>query len=84
MTYIQFQPRRALSAARSLFANPDDLSQVFTIVESFSGNTLERIARRFQADETGRRLLAERPDLVSKLEDRAALARLPDGSFGRA
>ena len=84
MTYIQFQPRRAMQAARTLFANPDDLPQVFTIVESFSGTTLERIARRFQADETGRRLLATRPDIVSKLEDRAALARLPEGSFGRA
>ena len=84
MTYIQFQPKRALRAARTLFANPDDLPQVFTIVESFSGNTLERIAQRMQADETGRRLIEEQPDLVAKLADREGLARLPQGSFGRA
>jgi ubiquinone biosynthesis protein COQ4 len=84
MAYIQFQPIRALRAARTLFANPDDLPQVFTIIESFSGNTLERVWRRMQTYDSGRRLLAQRPDLVSKLLDRDALARLPEGSFGRA
>jgi ubiquinone biosynthesis protein COQ4 len=84
MVFIQFQPLRALQAARTLFANPDDLPQVFTIVESFSGNTLGRIARRMQSDAVGQRLIAQRPDLVAKLTDRAALARLPEGTFGRA
>jgi ubiquinone biosynthesis protein COQ4 len=84
MTYIQFQPLRALRAVRTLFANPDDLPQVFTIVESFSGATLDRTARRMQRYPSGRRLLTEQPDLVAQLSDRAALARLPKGSFGRA
>jgi ubiquinone biosynthesis protein COQ4 len=57
---------------------------VFTIIESLSGNTLQRIARGMQADEGGRRLLADQPDLVEKLADREALARLPEGSLGRA
>lgn len=84
MAYIQFQPMRALRAARILFADPDDLPQVFTIIESLSGNTLERIWRRMNAEESGRRLLAEQPDLVQKLLDRDALARLPEGTLGRA
>jgi ubiquinone biosynthesis protein COQ4 len=84
MAYVQFEPRRALKAARVLAADPNDLPQVFTIIESLSGNTLQRIARRMAKSETGRRLMAERPDIVDRLADRAALARLPDGTLGRA
>ena len=83
-TYAQFAPRRALRAARTLVADPDDLPQVFTIIESLSGNTLYRIWKRLTKTEQGRRILAERPDIVTRLEDRAALARLPEGSLGRA
>jgi ubiquinone biosynthesis protein COQ4 len=83
MAFIQFEPVRALRAARILFGDPDDLPQVFTIIESLSGNTLERIWRRMQASESGQRLLTQRPDLVERLADRAALARLPEGTLGR-
>ncbi len=80
----QFAPGRALRAARILAADPDDLPQVFTIIESLSGNTLERVARRMARSERGKRLLAARPDIVDHLADRRALARLPQGSLGRA
>jgi ubiquinone biosynthesis protein COQ4 len=80
----QFAPRRAFRAARKLAADPDDLPQVFTIVESLSGDTLARITRRMQSSEVGRRLIAARPDIVDRLADRAALARLPEGTLGRA
>jgi ubiquinone biosynthesis protein COQ4 len=83
-TYAQFSPRRALRAARTLAADPDDLPQVFTIIESLSGNTLHRVWKRMSKSESGQRILARRPDVVSMLEDRAALARLPEGSLGRA
>lgn len=83
-TYAQFSPGRALRAARTLAADPDDLPQVFTIIESLSGNTVHRIWKRLVKTESGRRILAERPDVVTLLEDRAALARLPEGSLGRA
>jgi ubiquinone biosynthesis protein COQ4 len=83
-TYAQFSPRRALKAARTLAADPDDLPQVFTIIESLSGNTLHRIWKRMAKTEEGSRILAARPDIVTVLEDRAALARLPEGSLGRA
>jgi ubiquinone biosynthesis protein COQ4 len=81
--YAQFAPRRALRAARILAADPDDLPQVFTIIESLSGNTLHRIYKRMMSMEEGQRVIAKRPDIVTILADRAALARLPEGSLGR-
>jgi ubiquinone biosynthesis protein COQ4 len=84
MGYFQFSPLRALRAARSLFADPDDLPQVFVIVEALSCDTLERVARRLGESESGRRLRATRPDIVDLLSDREALARLPEASLGRA
>jgi ubiquinone biosynthesis protein COQ4 len=84
LSHTQFSPRRALRAARILAADPDDLPQVFTIIESLSGDTLGRVARRLSRSETGRALLSKRPDVVDLLADRAALARLPEGSLGRA
>ena len=84
MSFIQLEPRRAVRAARILASDPDDLPQVFTIIESLSFNTLERIANRMQQSASGRRMLETRPDIVDVLEDRAALARMPEGSLGRA
>ena len=80
----QFSPRKALRAARALAADPDDLPQVFTIIEALSGNTLEKVTKRMADSPVGRRLMSERPDIVDRLADRAALARLPEGSLGRA
>jgi len=84
MTHTQFAPHRAIRAARILANDPDDLPQVFTIIESLSFDTLQRIHDRMASTEQGRRLLAERPDIVDLLADRAALRKLPEGSLGRA
>jgi ubiquinone biosynthesis protein COQ4 len=84
MAHVRFDLPRALRAARALSANPDDLPQVFTIIESLSGNTLQRIGDRMQRDPVGGRLMEGRADIVERLADRAALARLPDGTLGRA
>jgi ubiquinone biosynthesis protein COQ4 len=84
MGYFQFFPLRALRAARVVFADPDDLPQVFVIVEALSCDTLERVARRLDRSESGRRLRAARPDIAAVLSDRRALARMPEGSLGRA
>ncbi|WP_158501851.1 Coq4 family protein [Vitiosangium sp. GDMCC 1.1324] len=84
MTHVQFAPRRAFRAARILANDPDDLPQVFTIIESLSLDTMQRIASGFRRSESGRALLAKKPDIVDVLADRAALARLPEGSLGRA
>jgi ubiquinone biosynthesis protein COQ4 len=84
MGHVQLDVRRALRAARTLAADPDDLPQVFTIIESLSGNTLQRVGNRIRGDVVGQRLIEARPDIVDRLADREALARLPAGSLGRA
>jgi ubiquinone biosynthesis protein COQ4 len=81
---FRFEPGRAFRAARKLAADPDDLPQVFTVIESLSGFTLNRLGWRLRHSEAGRRRLAEKRDIVERLADRAALARLPEGSLGRA
>ncbi|HEY1958218.1 MAG TPA: Coq4 family protein [Polyangiaceae bacterium] len=84
MSYLQFAPLRAFRAARVVAADPDQLPEVFTIIESLSVDTLQRIGRRMQESEMGRRLIEKRPDVVELLADRDALAKLPAGSLGRA
>jgi ubiquinone biosynthesis protein COQ4 len=81
---IQLAPKKALRAALLLAADPDDLPQVFTIIEALSLDTMARIHDRMCASARGQGLLREQPKIVPLLADRAALARLPDGSLGRA
>ena len=84
MAHTSFAPLRALRALRTLLNDPDDLPQVFTIIESLSFDTLQRIGDRMAKDPVARATFDARPDIVEKLADREALARLPEGSFGRA
>lgn len=76
--------RRALRALRALLANPDDTGRAFEIFDAIDRGVEERAFQRFRRDPVGRRLLADRPSLAAHLADRAALAALPAGSFGRA
>lgn len=75
---------RATRALGALLRNPDDLPQVFAIIDALSHPTHVRILRGLQRSQNGRALVAERPRLADHLTDRAALAALPDGSLGRA
>ena len=75
---------RGLRALRALLRDPEDLPQVFTIIEALSGGARARLVRGFQRSEVGRRLLDERQDIVPLLCDREGLAALPEGSLGRA
>ena len=72
---------RALSA---LMRDPDDLPQVFTLIEAISGTAPHRLLRGFGRTAAGRRILREEPDIVPILADRSALRALPEGSLGRA
>ncbi len=72
---------RALSA---LMRDPDDLPQVFTLIESISGTAPHRLLRRFRGTDAGRRILREEPDIVPVLANREALRAMPEGSLGRA
>ena len=53
-------------------------------IESLSGPTHDRLLRRLRATAAGAELLRNRPEIAPVLEDRAALARLPEGSLGCA
>lgn len=81
---MRLDPKRALDAMVALTQNPDDTAQVFTIIESLSGRAPARMLRGFRDDANGRRLLAERPDLVSILADRDRLRAMPAGSLAHA
>jgi ubiquinone biosynthesis protein COQ4 len=83
-TAIRMDPKRALKAMVALTKNPDDTSQVFTIIESLSGHAPARMLRGFRDDAHGRRLLAQRPDIVPVLADRDRLRAMPAGSLAHA
>ena len=76
--------QRALQALRQLVADPEDTPKVFEIARALGVPALNRGTQRFKATPVGRRILAERIDLLDTLQDRAALAALPAGSLGRA
>lgn len=76
-----FRAGRALAA---LLRNPEDLPQVFTLIDSISGTAPHRLLLGFKLRESGRRILRDRPDILPRLADRTALRALPNGSLGRA
>jgi ubiquinone biosynthesis protein COQ4 len=80
----QFDLPRARRALAALLRNPDDLPEVFKLINSIGGTAPHRLLRRFRHTETGIRLLRDRPDIVPRLADRAALRALPEGTLGRA
>lgn len=76
---------RAARSLRALLKNPDDLPQVFALIESLSSaGHLESMRDGFRNTEAGRRLLRDKPDIVGLLADRERLAAMPEGSLGRA
>jgi ubiquinone biosynthesis protein COQ4 len=72
------EPMRALRAVAAIARNPDDTSQVFTLIEALSGvRTPTWIARRLR----GGAILRGRADIVALLADREALRGMPSGSL---
>ena len=80
----RFELPRAGRALAALLRDPDDLPQVFTLVDSLSGFSPHRMLFGFRRTPSGARLLRDRPDIVPTLIDRAGLSALPEGSLGRA
>lgn len=80
----RIRPLQAMRSMRRLLANPEETGEVFRIIEALKGGSLTQALRRLSATDAGRRMIAARPRLVERLEDRATLARLPAGSLGRA
>lgn len=78
------RPLRAARALKSLLSNPDDTKQVFQLLDALSSGPDAKLVTKLASTRNGARLLERRPDLLARLEDREALARLPEGSLGRA
>lgn len=76
--------RIVADATRLAIADPADTKQAFRLVGALAFNTPARLTRRFRATATGQRRLRERRRVLDALLDRAALAAMPAGSFGRA
>jgi ubiquinone biosynthesis protein COQ4 len=69
---------------RALMADPDDTGKAMDVANAVGPADFERTFQRFCADRRGQQLLREKPSLAAALSDRAALARLPEGSLGHA
>jgi ubiquinone biosynthesis protein COQ4 len=76
--------RRAWQDLRGLIANPDDTDLAVSLIFALGAREFERNFQRFIASRGGRILLEERPVLLDALSNRDALARMDDGSLGRA
>ncbi len=79
-----FRPLEALRGVRGILTDPTRTEEAFRIIRAVDAGGLDRLHARFRQSPKGRLLLSERPSLLSKLEDREALAAMPEGSLGRA
>ncbi|HEY4028747.1 MAG TPA: Coq4 family protein [Caulobacteraceae bacterium] len=79
-----FRPLTALRAVGRLFRDPEDTRQVFVVMTALRGRSGRRLFERFLASPVGATITAERRRLLDRLQDRAGLAALPDGSLGQA
>jgi len=71
-------------ATRAALADPTDTKQAFRIAEALAFDTPQRTLRRYRRTAEGARRLCQRRRLLDTLTDRAKLAAMPEGSFGRA
>ena len=79
----RLRPLEAFRAMGRLLRDPDDTAEVFRVIDALSGNSGERVFQRFRRTEAGARILAERRDLLTRLQDRAWLEAQPEGSLAR-
>ncbi len=80
-----YKALRGLGALVKLVRDPDDLPQVFRIIEGFGDRSIERNLARLRRSPTVASVCSSTsPDIVPLLADRRALAALPAGSLGRA
>ncbi len=84
LVWPHYDVSRAVRAVRTLLRDPDDLPEVFALIDAMSGTAPIRLLRGFRRSPSGRAILRERRDIVPLLADRAALRALPAGTLGRA
>jgi ubiquinone biosynthesis protein COQ4 len=86
-TLARRYPFRALAAGARWLINPvseNGAKQVPRIYLYATGPEMLASVEEMRSHPTGKRVLAERPDLAATLTDTAALAAMPPGSLGRA
>jgi len=80
-------PSRNLKLAKRalevLAENPDDTAQAIVVIAAMSGNSNERLFKRFKKSRRGQQILDDRCDLYELLCDRERLLAMPEGSLGR-
>ena len=67
--HMKIRPFTALKAVRNVLNDPEQTSQVFRVLQALSGPSLSRNFNQFCSTEIGNRVLAEKLDLVTKLND---------------
>lgn len=82
-TRKRIQPLKAWRAIQALIADKEDTAQVFKVIEALSGGSDERQFMRFMESPVGRRIVAEKRNILKTLSDRESLSKLPEGSLGR-
>jgi ubiquinone biosynthesis protein COQ4 len=79
----RIQPIAALIALRNLMKNPQDTRQVALLTSALRGKSGIIQFNRFKSSPVGQRIIAEQRRLGPVLDNHAALAQLPENSFGR-
>lgn len=80
----RYRPIEAFKALRTLLRDKEDTAQVFRIIDALGGPAFDKLYRRVMARPEARAILdRESPSLCEVLNDRAYLASLAEGSFGR-
>lgn len=76
------RPLAAWRAMQSLLEDGERTGEVFKIVEALKGPALTRSVERLKKMEEGKKRLAEKPDVLTILQDRDALRAMPENSLG--
>lgn len=80
----RIRPILAWRSLRQMFADPDDTAQVFIFLNAMGGKHFDELFEKVASDSTGAKVLERKPDALRQtLQDRALLAKMPEGSLGR-
>jgi ubiquinone biosynthesis protein COQ4 len=80
----RLQPLVARRAMRALREDPDDTAQAIRVISALSGNSGERLFKRFKSTDGGQKILRDKQDLFELMRDTDRLRAMPEGSLGRA
>ncbi len=82
-TRNRLRPLVARRAMRALSKNPDDTTQAIVAIAALTGNSNQRLLKRFKRSPEGRQILREKRHLYDILSDKERMLAMPPGSLGR-